>query len=85
VKNVSFVPESLFVPETVLNGNTISHFESGDIGNTPESLENSVSNMCSPIKVKPELQNLDCPDKMETTIVPKPKLNRLEGVSHTGK
>lgn len=85
LKNVSFVPESLFVPETVLNGNTISHFESGDIGNTPESLENSVSNMYSPIKFKPELLNLDCPDKMETTMVPKPKLNRLEGVSHTGK
>ena len=56
MKNVSFVPESLFVPETVLNGNTISHFESGDIGNTPKSLENSVSNMCNPIKVKLELQ-----------------------------
>jgi len=28
---------------------------------------------------------LDFPDKMETTIVLKPKLNRLEGVSHTGK
>ena len=62
MKNVSFVPEYLFIPETVLNGNTMSHFKSRDIGNIPESLENYVSNMCSPIKVKPELQNLDCPD-----------------------
>lgn len=84
VKDVSFVPESLFVPETVLKGNTVSHFKSGDIGNMSESLENSVSNMCSP-KVKTELQNLDCPDKGETTSVLQPKFNRLEGVSCTGK
>lgn len=84
MKNVSFVPESLFVPETVLKGDTVSHFESGDVGNTPISLENSVSNMCSPIKPKPELQDLDCRDIRETTTVLKPKLNRL-GVSQTGK
>lgn len=84
-KDVSFVPESLFVSETMLKGNTISHFESGDIGNMPESLENSVSNMCSPIKDKTELQNLDCPDKGEPTIVLEPKFSRLDGVSHTGK
>lgn len=84
MKNVSFVPESLFAPETLLKGNTVSHLESGDVGNTAGSLENSVSAMCSPIRIKPELQDLDCPDKREASTVPRPKLNRL-GVSQTGK
>ena len=51
------------------------------ISNTPRSLDISVSNMCSPIKPKPELQDLDCWDKRETTTVQE---NRL-GVYQIGK
>ena len=51
------------------------------ISNTPRSLDNSVSNMCCAIKPKPELQDLDCRDKTETTTVQE---NRL-GVSQIGK
>ncbi|XP_057873994.2 uncharacterized protein LOC131079969 isoform X1 [Cryptomeria japonica] len=61
----SCLPESSVVPETVANYDNECQVKSVDCGNTLECVENSFSNICSPLGVLTELQKLECPNKVE--------------------
>ncbi|KAH9311969.1 hypothetical protein KI387_027004, partial [Taxus chinensis] len=78
--DASCVPESSVVPETVLNCDIEYHVRSVDCGNVFGSVDNCLSNICSPVGVIAEFQNLECPTKVEE-MIPDSEDNVLKSVN----